>query len=105
MQKRIAVGPWSVDDAHGRADAAQARPPMAASGRTAMGVRAKAGATSRTMAECSPMPPGGIGDATALELAALIRGREVSAIEAAEAAIAAVEAANPLLNAIIRFDL
>jgi aspartyl-tRNA(Asn)/glutamyl-tRNA(Gln) amidotransferase subunit A len=69
-----------------------------------MGVRAKVGAISRTTSEASPMPPGGIGDTTALELAALIRGREVSATEAAEAAIAAVETANPLLNAIIRFD-
>ena len=55
-------------------------------------------------ARARPMPPAGLADATALELAALLRRREISAAEAAEASIAAVEAVNPLLNAVIRFD-
>jgi Asp-tRNA(Asn)/Glu-tRNA(Gln) amidotransferase A subunit family amidase len=50
------------------------------------------------------MPPADLADATALELATLLRRREISAAEATEASIAAVEAVNPLLNAVIRFD-
>ena len=69
-----------------------------------MSFQAKAAPAHATEGECSPKPLGGIADATALELAALIHRRELSAAEAAEVAIAAVEAANPLLNAIIRFD-
>lgn len=51
-----------------------------------------------------PMRPADLTGATALEIAALLRRREASAAEVAEAFIALVEAVNPALNAIVRFD-
>ena len=51
-----------------------------------------------------PTAPTDPTQATAIEIAALLRRRDVSAAEVADAFIARVEAVNPALNAIIRFD-